>query len=122
MHDNSITLNGLKKLAETEKFYGSRIQDAVEQLTLLSNTWRSSLTEAQNSENVSEDKINELIDILKQLLQAQKKANEIINNYHNAQISVTESIKSDIMQTVSLNPDEIVSRSELPPLIEAGAS
>ena len=57
MHDTAITLEGLKKLAETEKFYSSRIKNAVESLTLLSDKWHSMISTAQNSENISEDKI-----------------------------------------------------------------
>ena len=57
MHDTSITLEGLKKLADTEKFYASLIKSAVERLTLLSDKWHSMISAAQNSENISDDKI-----------------------------------------------------------------
>ena len=57
MHDTSITLDGLKKLADTEKFYASRIKSAVEHITLLSDKWHSMISNAQNSENISDDKI-----------------------------------------------------------------
>ena len=56
MHDTAITLEGLKKLAETEKFYVSRIKSAVESLTLLSDKWHSMISTAQNSENISDTK------------------------------------------------------------------
>ena len=57
MHDTTITLEGLKRLADTEKFYVSRIKSAVERLTLLSDKWHSMISNAQNSENISDDKI-----------------------------------------------------------------
>ena len=57
MHDTAITLEGLKKLAETEKFYASLIKSAVEHITLLSDKWHSMIFNAQNSENISDDKI-----------------------------------------------------------------
>lgn len=37
MHDTAITLEGLKKLADTEKLYNSLIKNAVERITLLSD-------------------------------------------------------------------------------------
>ncbi len=110
MHDTAITLEGLKKLAETEKFYASLIKSAVERLTLLSDKWHSMISADQNSENISEHEVDEIINTLKELINAQKSADNIIKEYHNAQVSVTESIKSDIMQATSLNPDNIVSR------------
>ena len=57
MHDTAITLEGLKKLADTEKLYNSLIKSAVEHLTMLSDKWHSMISAAQNSENISEDKI-----------------------------------------------------------------
>ncbi len=57
MHDTAITLEGLKKLADTEKLYNSLIKNAVERITLLSDKWHSTISNAQNSENISEDKI-----------------------------------------------------------------
>ena len=56
MHDTAITLEGLKKLADTEKFYASLIKSAVERLTLLSDKWHSMISTAQNSENISDTK------------------------------------------------------------------
>ena len=57
MNNTAITLDGLKELAETEKFYAPLIRSAVDRLTLLSDKWHSLISNAQNSENVSEDKI-----------------------------------------------------------------
>ncbi|MBR0168141.1 MAG: hypothetical protein IJQ08_05685, partial [Synergistaceae bacterium] len=110
MHDNAITLEGLKKLSETEKLFNPLIRSAVDRLTLLSDKWHSLISNAQNSENVSEDEIDKIIDTLKEFLNAQQSADKIINEYRNAQVSVTESVKSDIIQAVSLNPDDIASR------------
>ena len=110
MHDNSITLEGLKKLSDTEKLFNPLIRNAVDRLTLFSDKWNSLISNAKNSENISEDEVKEIIDTLKELINAQKNADKIIKEYHDAQISVTENIKSDIMQAVSLNPDDIASR------------
>ena len=110
MNNTAITLDGLKELAETEKFYAPLIRSAVDRLTLLSDKWHSLISNAQNSENVSEDEIDKIIDTLKEFLNAQHHADNIIEEYHNAQVSVTKSIKSNIMKAVSLNPDDIVSR------------
>ena len=110
MHDNAITLEGLKKLSDTEKLFNPLIRSAVDRLTLLSDKWHSLISNAQNSENVSEDEIDKIIDTLKEFLNAQQSADKIINEYRNAQVSVTESVKSDIIQAVSLNPDDIASR------------
>ena len=73
MHDNSITLDGLKKLAETEKSYGSLIKNAVERLSLLSDKWHSMImiSTAQNFENTSEHEVDEIINTLKELINAQ---------------------------------------------------
>ena len=110
MHDNAITLEGLKKLSDTEKLFNPLIRSAVDRLTLLSYKWHSLISNDQNSENVSEDEIDKIIDTLKEFLNAQQNADKIINEYRNAQVSVTESVKSDIIQAVSLNPDDIASR------------
>ena len=88
MHDTSITLEGLKKLADTEKFYVSLIKSAVEQLTLLSDKWHSMISTTQNSENISEHEVDEIINTLKELLNAQQSADNIIKEYRNAQVEV----------------------------------
>ena len=70
MHDNAITLEGLKKLSDTEKLFNPLIRSAVDRLTLLSDKWHSLISNAQNSENVSEDEIDKIIDTLKEFLNA----------------------------------------------------
>lgn len=60
MTDTAITLNGLKKLAETEKLYSSLIKKAVENLTLLSDKWHSMISTAHE--------VNKIIYTLKEFL------------------------------------------------------
>ena len=45
MNNTAITLDGLKELAETEKFYAPLIRSAIDRLTLLSDKWHSLISE-----------------------------------------------------------------------------
>ena len=47
MLDTAISLESLKKLADTEKIYNSLIKNAVERLTMLSDKWHSMISNAQ---------------------------------------------------------------------------